>query len=920
MRGKLQLWLAALLLVALAVALRVPSFPRHIWNLDEANTIVFAQQIHDGDVLYRDVIDTRSPLMLYLLAAELAVAGDWNITSFHVLQAILLGLTAVLLWRLAAQFGRPGAGAWAAAAFTVVSVMFFEPLDTFTTHTEWFLIFFSALGFWRLARAWRRPGAAGGAWAGVCFGLSYLAKQPGLLDGITAVTWVTLFLLFDPADRRPRLRLLLGLVAAFTLTALAPLIYFWSQGALREYQFYVWTYSTRYYLPEISRQQQLLAMRLPLLFASNNVPGFAIAAAIGLAASLWGLVRSARARLHGQELPLLAVGWLLGGVIATAVGGREFDHYSIPAIPGVCLLAGCALDYVWRRGRAAGGRWRLLAGVAVTLPFAVISVPLYQRLAHLDLTPGPEKVVGEWIRKNTTPADRIFVWGFYPEVNYHARRFNSSRFPSANFLTGLIPWTNLDPDRDTSYAVVPGAWDQFWEDMERRPPAVFVDTVINRGYAKYPLAQRARLWAYLQAHYLEIESDAVRPRGFRLYRRVGPTLAGPAAPTLDARLALQQEFKGVPYPDTLKVALPAGTTAGEFLVNGQSIGAVYYGDGGPHQLTFTYRPEIHGRKAVIAVLARRHDGTIAIGPDYPIDEHQLVRRPVIECGPVAIPALESQCLVGPIMWLADRKAFSAHAPARLVFNRPRALQRITFEFGIFDGAFAPDAAIPTDGVELQVSFKPDEGPPRRLLTRAINPRFVAADRGPQRVTVDLPKDESGSLLLVLTTGAQSNGNSDWSYFSAIHGDAVPLTLEYAGTLILPADYEAPFGMAPVVEAAQPLITIHAPSSVEFDLHPDMRAVSGEFALARSSWDNPAGQTAGLDFIVEQIGTDGQVTELWRQALDPAHHNEDRGVHSFRCSLPIAATGRVRFRAAPSHPPNNAFGYACWGHLVAHSEP
>ena len=81
-------WWGTLALVAATLFLRWPSFSRPIWNLDEANTCVEAEHIRAGGVLYRDVVDTRTPLLVYLLAAEAAVIGDWNMVGQHAALAV----------------------------------------------------------------------------------------------------------------------------------------------------------------------------------------------------------------------------------------------------------------------------------------------------------------------------------------------------------------------------------------------------------------------------------------------------------------------------------------------------------------------------------------------------------------------------------------------------------------------------------------------------------------------------------------------------------------------------------------------------------------------------------------------------------------------------------------------------------------
>ena len=769
---KIHVLLAAVALVLLSLFLRWPTF-RGNWSIDEANTTVFAQHILAGDVLYRDIVDTRTPLLAYALAAEMAVIGDWNLYGQHLIQAVILGLIAMMLWRTAARLGAGGTGWWAALAFTAWQFTFLHPLDAFGITPEWYVAFFSALGFWLLAYGWKQSRLWPALPGGVSFGLAFLAKQPGLFDFGAAMVWIGLLAAFDPAVRRHALRLLAGLTAGFLLTLAAAALYFSATGAWRDYVFYAWTYSTRYYLPEATLYQRLAALGFLFRLAFFNVPLLCVSAGAAFLFILARLVRSWRVRLAGQELPLLALGWTASGLLGSGLSGREYGHYCIQVLPGFSLLCGCLWQAGWSRARSASSWWR--AGCwrgLVLLPLAVSLLAAVKRRESVVLPQDPARIISDLVRANTTPTDRILTWGFYPEVNLFAQRLSASRFVFSNFLTGMIPWTNVAFGVDTTYAIVPGAWDRFWEDVERHPPAAIVDTGSARSYVKYPLARQTRLWTYIQEHYVEIEAGTANPKGCKIYRRVGASLGDVSPGLVDTRLALEEMMVGPVHSGILNVHVPAGFTAAELLVNGKGGGAIPFADGSAHQLTFTYAPAVHGTDPKVAVRAQQADGAIVSGPVFKFGENPLAPSPVLLAGGVEYPALVKECLA-MVVWLAEPAVFSAHAPARLVFERPTAVQSIAFSFGIFAGAYAPDQQHPTDGVELQVTFQPYQGVPERLYTRPLNPRVVVADRGSQLVKVVLPDKQPGQIMIVISPGPNSDPTSDWSYISNLAGSVSP---------------------------------------------------------------------------------------------------------------------------------------------------
>ncbi|MEJ1971488.1 MAG: hypothetical protein WDM96_02935 [Lacunisphaera sp.] len=109
-----------------------------------------------GQIPFRDAADNRTPLVPYLKAIVLAVAGEWNVRAIHITVALMLGCTAALLWQIGRALGRESAGVLAALCFFWLSGGLIPPVDGLTAHTGWFLIFFSALGFWLFTDAFNR--------------------------------------------------------------------------------------------------------------------------------------------------------------------------------------------------------------------------------------------------------------------------------------------------------------------------------------------------------------------------------------------------------------------------------------------------------------------------------------------------------------------------------------------------------------------------------------------------------------------------------------------------------------------------------------------------------------------------------------------------------------------------------------------
>jgi hypothetical protein len=125
--------------------------------------------------------------------------------------------------------------------------------------------------------------------------------------------------------------------------------------------------------------------------------------------------------------------------------------------------------------------------------------------------------VADRVRLLTTPADRIFVWGEYPEIYWASNREPATRFIHTGFLTGNSGARDarlVEPSDG-----VPGAWEFLAADLATTPPDLIVDTsqASIRRSDHFPL-EATFLWEGVVRDYQLV--DVVD--GVRLYDRVTP--------------------------------------------------------------------------------------------------------------------------------------------------------------------------------------------------------------------------------------------------------------------------------------------------------------------------------------------------------------------------------------------------------------
>ena len=113
-----------------------------------------------------------------------------------------------------------------------------------------------------------------------------------------------------------------------------------------------------------------------------------------------------------------------------------------------------------------------------------------------------------------------------------------------------------------------------------------------------------------------------------------------------------------------------------------------------------------------------------------------------------------------------RPVYLIHAPDEVAVEVPTTARRIACEIGILPGAYTGDGN--TDGVEFTFSSLAPGGKRTVFWTRFLNPLRNPNDRGPQMITVTLPKLPPGSQLIVTTDPGPSHDRSwDHSYIANV---------------------------------------------------------------------------------------------------------------------------------------------------------
>lgn len=892
-RVRLLVWLGLLMLMAWA--LRAPFLSRQLWNLDEGVTLTIAEQVWHGDILYRDATDHRGPMVPYLKAAIYAVAGGWNAHAVHVTLALALGACAFALWRLARRLGDETTGIAAALVFTALSFLMLDKTDALSANNGWFIVIFSTFGFAAFAWGLAPLGLARALPAGVLFGCSFLCKQPGLLD--FGVTWVLLGLLaIESPERRPAyLKFWFGLMAGAAIPVLVCVAYFAAHGAFGDLVYYAFTYNTQVYVPAVQSTQRLAAMADPFLLVWRGSHALAVLGAAGAIGLLFHAAYAAKPRSgRFPVLTWLILGWSAAGVLSTGLSGRHFSHYSAQAVPGFSLACGWTIarciDWA-RKSPRISVRWA--APVFAIALLASVAFDYRHRARALELNEGLTPEIGRLVQEFSAKRERIFVWGYYPEIYFFSHRLPATRFIYANFVTGLIPWTNLDPLIDTAQSAVPDSTAQLHADWQRHPPALVVDTGGNRGYIKYPLHAQVGMWDRIRAGYAQVNAAEAERLGIRLFRRLRALEPNPLPGNLRSNPGItvsgyRSYQRG--EPPRLRVNAPAGTRRLELYAAGERIADLDHPETKPVDVLFFADLERPAGTDFRVVVTTAAGPTISESFDFgsyarAVRDEQLAGPELhlerFDVLPLSVDTLGGKPVPSPAM----KGFWKITAPMELEYSFPVGLQSLDFVHGLEMEAWGH-----SDGYDLVLEHRDDDGRRTVLLRQRLHPQTSRPDRELQKKHLALAPLGPGRLVFRFLAGEHNNANFDWIYLGQIQGHSPGPMLRMHDQPVLP-DVAVTRGNSAMRENDPGVWAAHTPARIEWKRPTGLRAIAFQFGIEEAAVSKPGGHSDGVGVSVEVVEANGKAQRVFSRLLEPFNHPDQRGAQDAAVTLPPEAAGQ-----------------------------
>jgi Dolichyl-phosphate-mannose-protein mannosyltransferase len=465
-----QFRFAALGIILLTVAIRLPSL-LHPQPIDsEAMYSVVANEIVDGGRPYIDAVERKPPLLFWTYAAVFKIAGKFNWKALHIV---------ALMWTLCAMAGLYVIGRELFDRNTgLIAALFygvFQPWWMWKNLTFDSEVLMNLPIIWAWAIAFRRSSSRLRPElfvAGALLGVASLLKQPAAIAAVPLGIYLLL-----PSYRAIRgLTPANSIIQATTLTVgfFAALglvtIVLWKQGILGE-AFY-WTIAD-HDVPHVFWQKGIVTT---LTFLGACLP------------LLIGAIMACRdkdevwAGKTAERTALL--GLLAASAIGAAAGARFYPHYYVQLIPPLALLAASYYARLWSHTMKPP-HWLLRPGVIY--PWLALTIIAFSIKHWTGLAPRRvSSEAGRYLFTHSSPADRIFVWGQSSEIYLDAHRRPASRYITTFPLTGYI-FGGPIPGFDTRSRIMPGAWTNLEQDFARHPPTYIVDVQPNPKSAQRPV-------------------------------------------------------------------------------------------------------------------------------------------------------------------------------------------------------------------------------------------------------------------------------------------------------------------------------------------------------------------------------------------------------------------------------------------------
>jgi len=438
-RKKIALVLFLIIVFGFVIRLNLFQIP---FERDEGGWAYIGRLILTGTgVPYKDAFDHKPPGVHFMYALLLAVCGKTP-AAIHIGSFLYSVITTVGLYFLAARVFDRSTGLLSAFCFVFLSSA--RDFLGFSTSAEIFMVMPLVLGTLLTIIACEKKSLLIFAVVGFLSGCAFMFKQVAA----TNILFIALYILYDfwkSSERRISglfCRYLL-LFTFFWIPILAFVLYFYLNGALGEAYRQTILFNLDYVGARAALGHIVVSALRPFIKIRLS-EGRAVLLAFSIFSAYWALCLYALVRIIWKRHKRLffAGGFLLFSFAGVAVGFIFRAHYFIQTLPALSILAAWGIIDVCKglTSRRAFSN-PVVKAALIFLLAAVLLLPIAIDAEYYFFNT-PERNVAKIYRsnpfaeaphvaghleKNTSPGDKVVIFGSEPEVLFYANRYSATK-------------------------------------------------------------------------------------------------------------------------------------------------------------------------------------------------------------------------------------------------------------------------------------------------------------------------------------------------------------------------------------------------------------------------------------------------------------------------------------------------------------
>jgi len=503
---------------------------------DEGYINAFAWRMIDGHMLpYVDAVSHRGPLLYWIaaLAAKLGSPTSW--VPIRICSLVVTIAPVIFIFAAAYRAKKPLAGGIAAIATVVALLLALGPGDGIAFNGEHVLNVFATAAFFSLVVALDRrrptPSVALVGLAGALAAMSALSKQVGAAMIPALALWVIAAAVSRRSlERSQRWKLVLAFAAGVAVPVATVLLRYAVVHELNTFIYWAIRYNSEIYMAPYAHAiwrttvNGWMAEHVVLLSIAIVTIGWGLTWPIARANRMCNLACAWDEEGFRATVSLEA----LLAIAASNAALRDFPHYYVQVVPWCGLLLGLFIEHALVGGGSHRSTYRAAVIVLPALFFTAsvwhhrVRAYRIDRATHNAWQDSRNGPICVFVREHSSPTDKLFVWGFLPELYTSCDRRSASRYVFTTFVAGVVPWFGNTSVEEEDRRAVPGSREILLSELEAAKPPVIVDaaqtTLANRSMARYAVLSK-----YLDDHYC----PAGEQQALKVYLRKTPEGACP---------------------------------------------------------------------------------------------------------------------------------------------------------------------------------------------------------------------------------------------------------------------------------------------------------------------------------------------------------------------------------------------------------